>query len=280
MTYSNVLFPSLTLADWQPTRDTIHVYSKLLGKIRGARTPMQKHYWHVSLRVTTRGLTTTPLLVNSKTAELTLDFVNHCLNMQTSRGESIQIPLAGQSPAALCTETDAAMIELGFTADYDRSLFTDDEDGAYDKTAVSNYWQALTQIDTVFKQFRHSFRGESSPVQLWPHHFDLALLWFSGNLVPDQDPKDPEVADEQMNFGFVPGDEGITEPYFYATAYPNPENFVEEPLPADAYWHTEGWTGAILPYAALTAADEPRAKLLDYLQKTHEAGKKWMDQSA
>ena len=277
MTYRNILFPSLTLADWQSTRDTIHVYSKLLGKIRGALTPTQKHYWHVSLRVTIRGLTTTPLLVNSKTAEFTLDLVNHCLNMQTSRGESIQIPLYGQSPAALCTETDAAMIELGFTADYDRSLFTDDSEGAYNKTAVSNYWQALTQIDAVFKQFRHSFRRESSPVQLWPHHFDLALLWFSGNLVPDQDPKDPEVADEQMNFGFVPGDEGIAEPYFYATAYPTPEKFTDEPLPADAYWHTEGWTGAILPYAALTAADDPRAKLLDYLQKTHEAGKKWME---
>lgn len=274
------LFPPLSISSWQPTRDTIHDYARLLGKIRGGLTPEQKHFWHVSLQVTAVGLTTTPLLVGDKTAEFSLDFTNHCLNIQTSRGESIQIALHGQSPAALCTETDAAMIELSFTADYDRSLFTNDSDGVYDKTAVSNYWQALSHIDVIFKQFRHSFREESSPVQLWPHHFDLALLWFSGRLVSDQDPANPEIADEQMNFGFVPGDASIAEPYFYATTYPTPDKITEEPLPQDAYWHTEEWTGAILPYASLTQAEKPSSKLLDYLHNTHQAGKKWMENSA
>ena len=43
------------------------------------------------------------------------------------------------------------------------------------------------------------------PVVLWPHHFGLAVLWFSGHPAPDQDPANAEYADEQMNFGFSTG---------------------------------------------------------------------------
>jgi hypothetical protein len=45
---------------------------------------------------------------------------------------------------------------------------------------VERYWQALAQIDILLKQFRGELREETSPVQLWPHHFDLSLVWFSG----------------------------------------------------------------------------------------------------
>ena len=44
-------------------------------------------------------------------------------------------------------------------------------------------------------------------------------------------PADEESADEQMNLGFVTGDERIPDSYFYATAYPQPERFTEQPLP-------------------------------------------------
>jgi hypothetical protein len=113
-------------------------------------------------------------------------------------------------------------------------------------------------------------------VQLWPHHFDLALLWLSGRRVPGQDPNDPEYADEQMNFGFSAGDEGIAEPYFYATAYPTPAQWTEQPLPEGARWHTAGWTGAILPYVALTEASDPQVLLLDFLRTAHWGGAQFM----
>ena len=79
-----------------------------------------------------------------------------------------------------------------------------------------------------------------------------------------------------MNFGFVTGDEGIAEPYFYATAYSTPTEFTSQALPEGAYWHTAGWTGAILPYAALTQADDPQALLLDFLRMAHQAGARFM----
>ena len=269
------LFPPLPSDDWRETRDMIHRYTKVLGKIRRASAPAQKHWWHVSLRVTAVGLTTAPIWIDNKTIEIVLDLTDHHTHIRTSDGQRQTIPLAGQSSISYCQQLKEALATLQLTIDFDDSICTNDK-GVYDETAVARYWQALTQITAVFTTFKHSFRGESSPLQLWPHNFDLALLWLSGRLIPDQDPANPEYADEQMNFGFVTGDESIAEPYFYATAYPTPPDFTTQALPAPAYWHTAGWTGAVLPYAALVNRDNPQAFLLSFLQTAHQAGRQFM----
>lgn len=270
------LFPSLPLDSWRATRDTLAGYSKVVGRIRRALTPPQKHWWHASLYVSASGLTTTPIWSNSQAFEIVLDLTAHQIRVTTSNGKQRAVPVDGQSLADYCRQLQTALAELGLAADLDQSLCADDAAGAYDPAAVARYWQALVQIDAVFKRLRHGFREESSPVQLWPHHFDLALLWLSGRRVPGQDPNDPEYADEQMNFGFSAGDEGIAEPYFYATAYPTPAQWTEQPLPEGARWHTAGWTGAILPYVALTEASDPQVLLLDFLRTAHWGGAQFM----
>jgi hypothetical protein len=269
-------FPPLALADWQPTRDTIATYAQVLGKIRRALTPRQKHWWHISLRGAATGLTTTPIPAGELTFELLLDFAAHKLVITTSRGEQWHQPLRGQSPATFCEETLAALASLGVEPEIDRSLFSDATPGRYDPAAVRHYWQAASQIDAIFKQFKGELRQETSPVQLWPHHFDLAVVWFSGRLVPGVDPAEEENADEQMNFGFSTGDEGLPEPYFYITAYPLPDGLLDTPLPADASWHTSGFTGAVLKYESLVGADAPAEKLLDFLRTVQQAGARLM----
>mgnify|MGYP001553824806 CR=1 FL=1 len=79
-----------------------------------------------------------------------------------------------------------------------------------------------------------------------------------------------------MNFGFVTGDDSIPDAYFYVTAYPAPGNWTELALPEGAYWHTEGWTGAVLPYAAMVATARPLELLLDYFRRLHAHGTKLM----
>jgi hypothetical protein len=265
------LFPAMPLADWRDTRDTLAQYARVLGKVRRAVTPPQKHWWHVSLHVTAVGLTTTPLWSNGRMWEMVLNLATHQTQITTSDGQQQTIALTGQSAAMYGGQLKAALQTLALPTDVVEGDYADTA-GVCDPTAVARYWQALTQITAVFATFKHSFRRESSPVQLWPHHFDLALLWLSGRLAPDQDPNDPEYADEQMNFGFVTGDEAIPEPYFYATAYPAPDGFAAQPLPEPAYWHTAGWTGAILPYQALVTAVNPQQTLLNFLQTAHQAG--------
>ncbi|MBW7883978.1 MAG: hypothetical protein H3C34_15315 [Caldilineaceae bacterium] len=266
------LFPPLPLDAWRATRDAIHAYARVIGQIRRALTPPQKHWWHVSLRVAATGLTTTPVPAGEQLFEALMDFTDHHVHVRTSRGQHVAWPMAGQALAEFCDQAQRNLSQLGVDAPYDETLCAGEEQYAYDRTAVTRFWQAFTQVDAVLKKFRHGFRGESSPVQLWPHHLDLAVVWFSGRLVPGQEDGDPEHADEQMNFGFSTGDEGLAEPYFYAMAYPTPDGFVGQPLPDGARWFTEGFTGAVLPYSVLVETEDPRQKLLAFLRAAHEAG--------
>jgi hypothetical protein len=126
------------------------------------------------------------------------------------------------------------------------------------------------------ESFRAGIREETSPIQFWPHHFDLALLWLPGDKVPDQDPQNEEYADKQMNFGFTLGDAGIPEPYFYVTAYPLPEAFPGLPLPAGTTWQTEGFSGAVLLYRSLVQHADPDTYLLNLWNGLLSAGREHM----
>ncbi len=265
-------FPALSLAEITPTLDTLHIYSRLVGKIRQTLLPQQKHWYHASLFATATGLTTGPIWADDKIFEVLLDLTRHHLIISTHHGYQCHRPLSGQSPARFYDETLAALKALGIEAAIGRDLFAETAASTYNKAHVEAYWRALSQIDAVFRRFKGELRQETSPVQLWPHHFDLALLWFSGRLVPGQEPANAEYADEQMNFGFAPGDDGIPEPYFYITAYPLPDGLANTQLPHGAYWHTATFTGAVLPYRALVGSADPAAQLLTLLRTVQQAG--------
>lgn len=273
-------FPPLPLEEWRDTRDTIHRYSQVLGAVRQTLTPPQKHWWHISLRAAAAGLTTTPIPADEMSFDMLLDFTGHQLTISTSEGDWWDMSLQNLSLADFVEEALNALRTLGVAVAIDREPFDGDSRRAYDTIAVEDCWQALSQIDLLLKQFRGELREECSPVQLWPHHFDLSLVWFSGRLVPGVDPADAENADEQMAFGFSTGDEGIPDPYFYTTAYPWPEGLADAPLPAGATWHTEGWKGAVLMYERLLEDEEPKEALLNFWRTVQAAGASLMRDGA
>lgn len=271
-------FPDLKLSNWQPTRDTIHLYSRILGKIRSTITPRQKHWWNISLRCSSVGLTTTPIFLSdlSKTFDLELDFISHKLGIRTSKAENIQIDLEGQSASDLAEDVLSSLSNFGIYIELDLDSFSNDNPSKYNHIHVENFWNAFSLIDSIFKEFKGTLREETSPVQVWPHHFDLAFLWFSGRLIPDQDPEDEENSDEQMNFGFSTGDEAITDPYFYINAYPLPDGLHNTKLPKGARWNEKGWIGGLLMYEELTKTDDPKSLLWDFLESMQNAGSKLM----
>lgn len=273
-------FPALNFADWRPTHDTLHRYARVLGRIRRTLTPYQRHWSHITLRVAADGLTTTEIPIpdgGGSTFEMLLHLREHRLVIQMSGQEWWDTPLRGQSATELGDAALSALADLGIRVTMERSQWANDEPGVYDQAAVETYCQALFSIDRVFKQFKAELPGETGPVQIWPHGFDLALLWFSGRHVPGADPADEEQADEQMNFGFSPGGYGgISDAYFYVTAYPWPDGLLNASLPDGAYWHTAGWQGAVLLYERLVAARRPAGELLEFLRATHTAGSRLM----
>ncbi len=220
-------FPPLALADWRATRDTLHRYARVLGAIRAALTPKQKHWWHISLRVAPSGITTTEIPAGNKRFDLRLDLIAHRLVIQAIHAQPPHTPLGGQSSAVLGAQIVTALENLGIETGLDKTKLGDTAPAHYDRAAVERFWRALQRIDTILKRFQEKLETNTSPVQLWPHHFDLAMIWFSGRKVPDTDPADEEASEEQMNFGFSTGDDGIPDPYFYVTAYPLPDRLVK-----------------------------------------------------
>ena len=270
-------FPDLKLEYWRSTRDTIHGYAKLLGAIRSALTPRLRHWWHISLRVEPYGISTTKIPFGNTGFELYLDFTTHSLVIKATNGDLHPIPFANQSTTALGRQTHETLRKMGITPELNSVIPTDTkQDNNYDPKAAELFWQALLRIDAVFKRFKQQLNSSTSPVQLWPHHFDIAMVWYSGALVPGVDPNDEEAAEEQMNFGFSTGDETIPDPYFYITAYPLPKKLADTNLVVDARWHIQNWQGAILPYQTLIKSSSPDEKLFLFLENTQLAGQRLM----
>ena len=272
----NILFPELHLDDWKVTRDTIQKYAQMLGAIRENSTKPHPHWWHISLLVTDNGLTTTPLPVakdsTDKTFEVILDFQNHKLRIESNYRELKQISLTGQSISALCDETCSLLTDIGVTPSVDKSKFMDGKQGKYDPEYVMKYWKPLKEVNKFMNKFRDELGGERSPVQLWPHHFDMSLSWFSSRLVPGKDPNDAESSKEQMMFGFSTGDDGIPDAYFYITAYPLPEGFPNFNMPEGARWNTNGFQGGVMMYDTFANSNNPHEKLLNYFRTFQKAG--------
>lgn len=265
-----MLFPPLPLASWRNTRDSLHTYVRLAGAIRRALMPPQKHWWHISLRTAACGLTTTPFPAGRMTCELLLDFTTHELSVASSRGHWWDISLEEQSSRDVYEAVLAALEQIEVRLDLDGTPFRSETPNPYNAIAVEKYWQALSQIDILLKQFRGELREETGPVQLWPHHFDLSLVWFSGRRLPGE--SRPEYADEQMAFGFSTGDESTGDAYFYVTAYPWQDALMETDLPPGARWQQDGWRGALLPYETVQQHKDPAAFLLSFWRDLQRAG--------
>ena len=278
---STLNLPPLTLANWKDTRDTLHKYCKMAGAIKENLSVPHPHWWHISLRITDKGLSTTPIPKDKNTPgqnfELIFDFINHHIIIESNFREVKRIKLTGQSLSALCEETCSLLKEIGVKTSINKDDFRDGKAGKYDQGAVSNYWIALKEVSSILNSFRSELMGMKSPVQLWPHHFDLAMSWFSGRLIPGKDPNDPESSEEQMMFGFSTGDEMINDAYFYISAYPVPEKFPNFNMPEDVKWSDDGFTGGVMMYKDFAKSDSPQKKLLDYFRTFQSAGARLMN---
>jgi Family of unknown function (DUF5996) len=272
--------PSLSLEGWKSTRDTLQNYSRMIGTIREKMSAPHPHWWHISLRVSDKGLTTTPIpkAKNNpgQTFEIILDLNNHHLIIESNFREIQRIKLTGQSICALCEETCSLLTDIGVVPPIDKESFSDGKSGEYDEGPASNYWIVLKEINRIMNKFRSELNGERSPIQLWPHHFDLAMSWFSGRLVPGKDVKDLDSSKEQMMFGFSTGDDTIPDAYFYILAYPSPSGLKNIKAPEGSRWNNDGFQGGVIMYDEFASADNPEEKLLNYFRTFQSEGKKLM----
>lgn len=284
------LFPSLPLETWEDTKNTVHLYTQIVGKIRLALMPRKNHWWYITLYVNARGLGTSPIPYDNFTFEINFDFIDHTLNLISSRGTVRSFSLhTGLSVAEFYQQLFSLLegegIQVKILAKPYDCLTTEPfkritKYASYDKEYVQRFWHVLVQVDQMMKEFSGRFYGKTCPVHLYWHHFDLTVTRFSGKRGPEVPFK--TVADkdayshEVISAGFWPGDENVRGAAFYSYTYPSPEGLDQEPLlPAAAQWvNSNGSPMALLMYDDLRKENNPKQAILDFLESTYQAGAK------
>jgi hypothetical protein len=277
-------WPALPLETWQDTYDTLHLWTQIVGKIRKTLTPLINHWWNVTLYVTARGLTTSPIPYAARTFEIHFDFIDHKLDILTSDGQTKQIALAPKSVAQFHRELMESLNALGIdvkihaTPDEVPNPIPFAEDlthKSYDPDSVHTFWRILVLVDTVFKEFRARFIGKCSPVHFFWGSFDLAVTRFSGRPAPERPGADPITREayshEVISAGFWPGGGEIKGPAFYAYAAPEPPGYKTARVQPQAAFYHSGMSEFLLMYDDVRVAESPKTILLDFLESTYAA---------
>jgi hypothetical protein len=286
-------WPELTLAAWADTRDTVHLWTQVVGKVRLGLEPMVNHWWQVPLYVSARGLTTGLVHAGRRGLEAEFDFTDHLLELRTTDGQRRPVELGPRSVASFYEEVMTALAAIGIEVSIvprpvevpEAIPFPEDEvHRSYDAQAIHRFWRVLLQADRVMRRFRGRFVGKASPVHFFWGSFDLAATRFSGRTAPPHPGGIPNTPDrvqqlayshEVSSCGFWPG--GSSEGAFYAYAYPVPAGFAEWPARPEQAFYDEGLGEFLLPYEAVRTADDPDAALLDFFQSTYEAAAELAD---
>jgi len=288
-TLTDTTWPSLPLAAWQDTYETLHMWTQIVGKIRMALAPKINHWWQSTLYVTPRGLTTSTIPYGTRTFEISFNFLEHHLQIETSDGTTSKIALVPRSVADFYQDIMGTLRAIGievriwtmpqevqepipFEQDYKHA--------AYDPEYAQRLWRILVQVDRVMTVFRSRFIGKCSPVHFFWGSFDLAVTRFSGRRAPEHPGGVLNMADwvtreayshEVSSCGFWLGGGAVVDPVFYAYAYPAPEGFKDYPIQPKEAFYSSQMGEFILPYEAVRQADNPDELLLTFLQSTYDA---------
>jgi hypothetical protein len=282
-------WPDLPYEAWRDSCATLQLWTQIVGKIRLSQTPWLNHSWHVTLYLTTRGLTTSPIPFGKRIFQIDFDFIDHLLRIEVSDGAERQLPLRAQPVADFYGAVMAALVDLGIRVNIGELpnevpnpiRFSEDRaHAAYDQEYARRFWRVLLHVDRVFKLFRSGFIGKCSPVHFFWGSFDLAVTRFSGRRAPLHPGGVPNLPDalvreayshEVSSAGFWPGGGVIEYPAFYSYAYPEPAGFRSTAIRPEAAFYSEELREFILPYDAVRTAGSPDETLLEFLQSTYEA---------
>ena len=277
-------WPPLPLDSWRDTRDTLQMWSQIVGKICLALTPPVNHFWNIAFQVTSRGLMTPPLPYKGRTFTMTFDFLQHALVIDTSDAARETLPLRAETVAAFHERLTGTLHAMGI----DVRIWTmpvevpepirfeqDTVHRSYDPRAARTFWEILLEMKPILETFRGEFIGKCSPVHFFWGSFDLAVTRFSGRPAPPRENADAITREayshEVISHGWWPGGGPVNEPAFYAYAAPEPEGFKTAAVqPAAAYYSTD-LSEFILPYEAIRTSATPEADLQAFLRTTYDA---------
>ena len=282
-------WPALPYDEWKDTAATLHMWLQIVGKIRVACVPWVNHQWHVTLHVTSRGLTSRPIPGGGGTFQIDFDFIAHRVVVAASSGRQEELELRPRSVADFYHELVRKLRGLGIAVEIhavpnevpDPVPFAEDEQhGDYRAEYASRFWRILSSSACVMEDFRGRFVGKCSPVHLFWGAMDLAVTRFSGRPAPEHPGGVPQLPDwitreayshEVSSAGFWAGGESHPHPIYYSYAYPSPTGYAEARIRPEAARWDAGLSEYVLPYEAMRTGGAPREDLMAFLESTYVA---------
>jgi hypothetical protein len=283
-------WPELPLAPWRATRDTLHMWTQVVGKTLLARAPSMNHWWHSAFRVSARGLASPgPIVDGERSFDVELDFVDHLLVVR-GEGRTTAMPLVPRTVRAFYEEYMALLRSI----DMDVHIWTtpvevpdpipfeeDDVHRDYDAEAAHRFWQVLRRCDGALRGLASGFVGKQSPVHLFWGSLDLAATRFSGRRAPERPGADRVTREayshEVISFGFWPGGvlpsgAAVEEPILYAYAAPEPQGFRDVAISPPEARYDASLGEYVLPWEAVRTASDPAATVRAFCESVYEAG--------
>jgi len=284
VTHQAMDWPELPLHEWRATRDTLHRWSQIIGKIRLGLTPTVNHWWNVPLYVSPRGLTTSTIPYGNRWFELELDFIDDVLRLRLNDSADRTVPLRLHTVAEVYAETMSMLRAAGIECHiwrmpvecedpipFDRDELHHD----YDKRYVLRFWRIVAETTAILTKFRARFLGKCSPVHFFWGSFDLAVTRFSGRRAPPLEGANAiereAYSHEVSSIGWWPGDSRLEQPAFYSYASPEPPGFRDAAISTPHTYYHPTLKGFYLHYDDVRRASDPEALLLDFCQATYAA---------
>ena len=278
-------WPVLDVRAWRDTRETLHRYAQIIGKVQLASTPRVSHFWNVALRLTARGLATSVLRYDDRTFEMELDFVGSVLTIRSSDGEERELALRDRTVADFDRDVMAELAALGIRVPIwhqpvelasEPIPFREDRvHHAYDADWARRFWRVLLDTEGLMNEFRSRFVGKTSPVGFYWGTFDLCSARYSGLRAPEP-PKgtieEEAFSHEVSEVGFWPGDARYDQPAFFALHAPAPDGYAKARVSPEASAWAPDVRCFLLPYEAVRTASSPRDTLLGFFESTYAAG--------
>jgi hypothetical protein len=275
MLKSKEQFPALI--GWDSTRAAIQGYVLIISAIRSRIIEPHLENWHIALSPTSEGIVAADIpFPNSKPEKFSilLNLNSHKLIASTSIGGLREIKITPKlTPFDLARRLVDTMSGFGIQAEFVFPELEDNPPNMYNPDHATAFFTALSLINRIYKQWQSEISAESCPILFWPHDFDLSFKCYgSKKIFYEQDGSHLE-GRSHCQFGFLPGDSVINEPYLYARPWPFDSSITHSPLPKESRWYTESWEGSLLPYGNLVTHNNAKELVYEYLHSVYNACK-------
>ena len=282
------IFPEFPLEDWFATKETLHRYLQIVGKLRLSLNSKKNHWWHLTLYVNSRGIYTGSIPNGAFSFDIQFDFINHELQIHTSKGDRRYFELKdGLSVKDFYNKLSEILNDLSIGFEIiakpfdlsDKVPFSECTlHNSYNPEAVHKAWQILVQVNMLLEEFAGRSYSKTCPVHIYWHHLDLVVTRFSGDKAPEMNTTSivelEAYSHEVISFGFWFGDDNIREPAFYSYTYPAPRGIDKKKLQPDpAKWvDSNGSPMAILLYNDIREKENAKDLIMEFLESSYKAG--------